>query len=60
MGFQLDFSSDFYTLDNLVPLTLRIAGQADQAIPVAMDHPPHLKDPDQAGGQVLELSLIHI
>lgn len=51
---QLDFSSDFYTLDNLQPLTLRIVGQADQAIPAAQDHPPDLKDPDLAAGQVLE------
>ena len=51
---NIDFSSDFYTLDDLQPLTLRVAGQADQAIPAAQDHPPDLKDPDQAGGQVLE------
>jgi len=54
MGFQFDFSADFYTLDNLQPLTLRISGQSDQAIQVAQDHPPDWKDPDQAGGQVLE------
>ena len=54
MGFQFDFSADFLTLDNLEPLTLRIAGQADQPIPAAQDHPPDWKDADQAGGQVLE------
>ena len=51
---QFDFSADFYTLDDLQPLTLRIAGQDDQAIPAAQDHPPDWKDPDQAAGQVLE------
>jgi len=54
VGFPFDFSADFLTLDDLEPLTLRIAGQADQAIPGAMDHPPDFKDPDTAGGQVLE------
>ncbi len=54
MGFQFDFSADFLTLDNLQPLTLRITGQADQPIPSAQDHPADTKDPDQAGGQVLE------
>ena len=54
MSFQFDFSADFYTLDNLQPLTLRIAGKSDQAIQLAQDHPPDFKDPDTAGGQVLE------
>ena len=51
---QFDFTADFYTLDNLQPLTLRIAGQADQAIPAALNEPAEWKDPDQAGGNVLE------
>lgn len=54
MGFQFDFSTDFNTLDNLQSLTLKIAGQANQVIPFAQDHPPDWKDPDQAGGNVLE------
>ncbi len=54
MGFQFDFSADFLTLDNLQPLTLRIAGQADQAIPAAQQHARSYQDPDAAGGQVLE------
>jgi hypothetical protein len=54
MSFQFDFTADFYSLDNLQPLTLRIAGQADQAIPAALDGPAEWKDPDRAGGDVLE------
>ena len=45
MAFQFDFTADFYTLDNLQPLTLRVAGQPDQAIPAAQDHPADLERP---------------
>src|ERR1700691_1151798 len=54
MALSVDFAEDFYFLDALTPLTLRIAGQSDQAIPQAMNHAPNWKDPDNAGGQVLE------
>ncbi len=54
MSFQFDWTADFYTLDNLQPLTLRIAGQADVAIPVALSEPAQWKDPDRSGGNVLE------
>ena len=54
MAFTFDFTTDFYTLDNLEPLTLRIAGRADRAIPGAQAHPLDLKDPDNAAGNVLE------
>jgi hypothetical protein len=51
---QFDFTADFYTLDNLQPLTLRVAGQADQAIPAAQDHPPTATDIEKAAGQVVQ------
>jgi hypothetical protein len=54
MGFQFDFTADFFTLDNLQPLTLLITGQADQAIGKALAEPADWKDPDRAGGNVLE------
>ena len=51
---NFDFTADFFTLDNLQPLTLRIAGQSDVVIPQAIDEPVEWKDPDKAGGNVLE------
>ena len=54
MAFSFDLATDFLTLDDLQPLTLRIAGQADQAIAQALNEPADWKDPDQAGGNVLE------
>jgi hypothetical protein len=54
MGFHFDWTADFFTLDNLQPLTLRINGQSDQAIAKALNGPADWKDPDKAGGNVLE------
>ncbi len=54
MAFAFASTADFFTLDNLQPLTLRIAGQPDQAIAKALNKPAEWTDPDQAGGQVLE------
>jgi hypothetical protein len=54
MGFSFDFTADFFTLDNLQPLKLRITGQSDQTIPQALNEPASWKDPDKAGGNVLE------
>jgi hypothetical protein len=54
MAFSFDFTADFFTLDNLQPLTLRVAGQPDQAIRAALNTPAAWTDPDEAGGQVLE------
>jgi hypothetical protein len=54
MALHFDFTADFFTLDNLQPLTLRIAGQPDQAIGKALAEPANWKDPDRAGGNVLE------
>ena len=55
---DLDFSSDFWTTDNLEPLTLRTSnrtpGAADQPIAVARGRKADDKDPDQAGGNVQE------
>ena len=61
MGFAYDFSADFLTLDNLVPLTLRIAGQADQAIPSARtiaenQRPRPSRRPSPAGRSLLGLA----
>ena len=55
-----DHTADFYMLDNLEPITLRIAGQADQAIPQALSEPADWKDPDQAGGNVLEGDILWV
>ena len=49
---NFDFTADFYTLDNLQPLTLRISGQSDQAIPQAIRPAGRMERPDQAGGKV--------
>jgi hypothetical protein len=54
MSFTFDFTADFYTLDNLQALTLRVAGQPDQAIAQALNEPAQWTDPERAGGQVLE------
>jgi hypothetical protein len=54
LAFAFDFTADFFTLDNLQPLTLRVAGQADQAIGKALAEPAGWKDPDRAGGNVVE------
>jgi hypothetical protein len=51
---QFDLTSDFATLDCLEPLTLRVAGQPLASIPRAMNEPADWKDPDQAGGNVLQ------
>ena len=51
---NFDFTAYFFTLDILQPLTLRIAGQSDVVIPQAIDEPVEWKDPDKAGGKVLE------
>jgi hypothetical protein len=51
---NFDFTADFYTLDNLEPLTLRISGQADQLIPAALNEPAEWIEADKAGGNVLE------
>ncbi len=50
----LDFTADFFSMDNLQPLTLRVAGQADQVIPQSLDEPAEWKDRENAGGNVLE------
>ena len=55
-----DHTADFYMLDNLEPITLRIAGQADQLIPYALSEPADWKDPDQAGGNVLEGDILWV
>ena len=54
MAFPFDFTADFFTLDNLQPLTLRAAGQPDQAIAKALNEPVEWSDPDKAAGQVVE------
>jgi len=54
VGFQYDFSADFYTMDCLVPLTLRISGQSDQSIGQALEKPAEWIDPENVGGNVLE------
>lgn len=60
MALAFDLTSSFLNLPNLQPLTLRITGQADQAIAKAIDEPADWKDPDQAGGQVLEGDTIFV
>lgn len=47
-------ADDFFILDNLEPITLRIAGQADIVIPKAVNEPADWKEADIAGGNVLE------
>ena len=54
MAFTFDWTADFFTLDNLRPLVLRVAGQADRTISAAIDQPADWKDPERAGGNVLE------
>ena len=51
---NLDLTDDFATLDNLEPLTLRVAGLPLASIPRALSEPAQWKDPDEAGGNVLE------
>jgi hypothetical protein len=51
---QIDSTNDFYLLDNLEPMTLRVTGQPDLPIAAALNEPADWKDPDQAGGKVLQ------
>ncbi len=51
---NFDNTSDFYLLDNLEPLTLRIAGQSDQAIPASASMPAEYAELDPSGGNVLK------
>lgn len=50
---QLDLTSDFDLLDNLEPVTLRVAGQADVAISAALGRPPKWEEADPSAGNVL-------
>jgi hypothetical protein len=50
----IDNTADFYTLDNLEPIRLRVAGQPDTVILHALNEPAEWKEPDKAGGNVLE------
>ncbi len=50
---QIDLTSDFYVLDNLEPVTLRVAGQEDIAIPAALSRPANWKEADPSAGNVL-------
>ena len=54
MGFNLDFTSDFYLQDNLAPVTLQVAGLADVQIPAAASMPAKYAELDPSGGNVLE------
>ncbi|MEI8374811.1 MAG: hypothetical protein WCJ35_18460 [Planctomycetota bacterium] len=48
-----DFTPDFYMMDNLTSLTLRVPGQADVAIPKAINSTVDWSEADQADGNVL-------
>ena len=54
MGFNFDFTSDFYLQDNLQPLTLQVAGLADVQIPAAASMPAKYAETRPSGGNVLE------
>ena len=51
---QFDHTPDFFFLDNLEPITLRVTGKSDQVIASALSEPADWKDPELAGGNVLE------
>ncbi len=53
MSTTLDLTSDFYLLDNLEPVTLRVNGQADVVIPAAVGRPADWKEADPSAGNVL-------
>ena len=50
---NLDLTSDFYLLDDLEPVTLRVAGQADAVISAALGRPADWKESDPSAGNVL-------
>ena len=52
---QIDSTADFYLLDNVKPITLRITGQADQIIPQSLNEPAEWLDPDAELTDLLEL-----
>ena len=54
MGMNYDFSANFRLFSNARPVTLRAAGAVDLTIPSAKKEPVDWKDPDLAGGNVLE------
>jgi hypothetical protein len=51
---NLDHTADFYFLDNLEPVTLRVAGQPDVIIPAALGRPTDWKEAHATTGNVLE------
>ncbi len=50
---NIDLSPDFYLLDSLEPVTVRVAGQADVAVPFALGRPPKWEEADPSAGNVL-------
>jgi hypothetical protein len=50
---QLDLTPDFYVLDILEPVTLRVTGQPDVAIPAALSRPANWKEADPSAGNVV-------
>jgi hypothetical protein len=50
----MDLTADFYVLDQLEPVTLRVAGQADVLIPAALGRPADWKEADPSAGNVLK------
>ena len=52
MGFQFDWTSDFYLQDNLEPLTLCVSGSPDAAIPAAASMPAEYAELDPSGGAI--------
>ena len=50
---QLNLTPDFYILDLLEPVTLRVAGQPDTLIPAALCRPANWKEADPSAGNVL-------
>jgi len=51
---HLDFTPDFYLLDNLEPLTLQITGLSDVTIPAAVSMPAEYAELDHGGGNLLK------
>lgn len=51
---RIDSTADFYLLDNLEPITLRVAGSLDVVIPKALNEPAEWKEAEVSGGNVLE------
>jgi hypothetical protein len=50
---NLDLAPDFYVLDNLEPVTLRVAGLPDLWLPAALSRPALWKEADPTAGNVL-------